>query len=138
MLKIKNPILWENDKFIIRTPSNPHLPYSEGLHIYIAPKKEIANAWEDPELAAETFKYSSEACRLIEGLGLAPWFNIQANGNWGLLEGNSPYFHIHAYGRNMTKNWGKPLILPESPDSYKNESMPEHDLNLIKNAFKHL
>lgn len=133
-----NFLLWENDDFSLRTPLNPHLPYSEGLHLYIAPKKEIANAWEDPELAAETFRLASKACAIMKAKDIAPWFNIQANGNWGLLPGASLFFHIHIYGRNMTVQWGKPLVLPEAPNTYDNKPMPEKDRSTLKEIFKSL
>ena len=136
MSESKNPMLWENDRFNICTPSNPHIPYSEGLHLVVAPKNAIANAWENPELAAETFRISAEACKIMEKLKLAPWFNIQANGNWGLLSGNTPFFHIHVYGRNKTEEWGKPLVFPEAPNTYLNETMPRDDRSVLTEAFK--
>ena len=58
---------------------------------------------------------------------LSSWFNIQANGNWGLLPDSTPYFHIHIYGRNKTESWGKPIALPELPNTYSNDPMPESD-----------
>jgi|SRR5665213_1233461 len=119
--------LWENDQFIINTPKNPHIPYSEGLHVIVAPKQEVANAWQDLDLATATFKLAATACKIMEDLQSAPWFNIQANGNWGLLPGGEPFFHVHIYGRNKTSTWGKPLILPEAPKTYQNDSMPETD-----------
>jgi len=134
----RNFLLWENDEFSLRTPLNPHLPYSEGLHLYITPKNEIANAWENPKIAAETFRFASKACAVMKEKNLAPWFNIQANGNWGLLPGASPFFHIHIYGRNKTQQWGKPLILPEAPKTYSNEPMPKNDRLKLMEAFKSL
>lgn len=120
-------LLWENDDFQIVTPSNPHQPYSEGLHIIISPKRSIEGAWEDSELAAKTFKLAADACGLIKDYGLTPWLNIQANGNWGLLPGNTPFFHVHVYGRNKTHTWGKPVVLPEAPGTFNNEPMPKQD-----------
>lgn len=130
--------LWENNKFIISTPKNPHLPYSEGLHVIVSPKHEVPNAWEDIELSEATFKLSSEICKIMAQLNMAPWFNIQANGNWGLLPGNAPFFHVHIYGRNKTESWGKPVVLPGAPGTYQNESMPEADRNTLSDAFTSL
>jgi hypothetical protein len=59
------------------------IPYSEGLHIIVAPKQEVANAWQDVGLASETFQLASSACKIMEDIQMAPWFNLQANGNWG-------------------------------------------------------
>jgi diadenosine tetraphosphate (Ap4A) HIT family hydrolase len=131
-------VLWENDDFVISTPKNPHIPYSEGLHIIVAPRADIQNAWADIELSTRAFKLSSQVCKILDELEMAPWFNIQANGNWGLLEGNTPFFHIHIYGRNKTSSWGKPLVLPEAPKTYTNEPMPESDREQVSDALSNL
>jgi hypothetical protein len=130
--------LWENDEFIICTPTNPHQPYSEGLHIFAAPKNLIGTAWNDPSVAAKTFELCANACAIMKKLNIAPWFNIQVNGNWGLLTGREPYFHVHVFGRNKTDRWGKTILLPEVPGTYSNEPMPERDINLLSDAFKTL
>ena len=128
--------LWENDQFTISTPKNPHFPYSEGLHVIVSPKQEVTNAWQDIDLSEATFKLAAMACKIMEDLGMAPWFNIQANGNWGLLPGATPLFHVHVYGRNKTEAWGKPITLPAAPGTYKNEPMPEADRTKLRDAFK--
>lgn len=133
-----NDLLWENNNLTIVTPLNPHIPYEEGLHLVIAPKIELENAWQDADFSSYTFKTAAKACSIMQTLGIAPWFNIQANGNWGLLPDKKPFFHIHIYGRNKTQTWGKPLILPEAPNTYNNAPMPEKDRLLLRNAFKSL
>ncbi|MBA2279510.1 hypothetical protein H0V99_03685 [Candidatus Saccharibacteria bacterium] len=130
--------LWENDIFIVSTPYNPHLPYREGMHIVAAPKRKMANAWTDVDLAADTFRLAAMVCKLIEKLQLSPWFNLQANGNWGLLPGAEPFFHIHIYSRNKTETWAKPLVLPEAPRTYQNDPMPKADRIILIEAFKAL
>lgn len=130
--------LWEDDNFIVSTPKNPHLPYIEGPHVVVVPKQQVANAWQDIDVSTETFKLASEVCKVMEDLQLAPWFNIQANGNWGLLPGAEPFFHIHIYGRNKTATWGKPITLPEAPKTYQNEPMPEVDQVRLADAFSEL
>jgi diadenosine tetraphosphate (Ap4A) HIT family hydrolase len=127
--------LWENHLFTIGTPENPHQPYSEGLHVIVAPKLLVKNAWEDVELGEATFKIATQTCRVIEDLKLAPWQNIQANGNWGLLPGREPHFHVHIYGRNKTASWGKPIILPEARGTYSNEPMPLEDRDKLTTRF---
>lgn len=126
-----NYLLWENERYSIKTPFHPHLPYEEGLHVMLAPKADYENAWQDPDVAGEAFRLAARACQLIEAAGLAPWFNIQANGNWGLLPGARKFFHIHIYGRNHTQNWGKPLVLPEAPGTHNYEPMPEAERNRL-------
>jgi len=129
-----NFILWENDSYSVYTLSNPHIPYFEGPHIYLIPKRVIPNAWADAELAGQTFKLAAKVCAIMEGLKLSPWFNLQANGNWGLLPGKKPYFHIHIYGRNKTDTWAKPIVLPEAPGTFQNEPMPEEDRARLSQA----
>ena len=131
-----NFVLWENDTFLVKTPFNPHIPYSEGLHVHVAPKADIVSAWEDPELSGEAFKIASKVSKVISDLSFAPWLNLQANGNWGLLPEATPFFHIHIYGRNKTESWGKPIKLPELPGTYKNDPMPEDDRNLLTAELK--
>lgn len=126
--------LWESVEYKIDTPKNPHLPYSEGLHVIVFPKHEVQNAWENIELSEATFKLASEVCNIMSKQKYAPWFNIQANGNWGLLPGKTPFFHVHIYGRNKTESWGKPVVLPEAPGTYRNEPMPEIDRNRLSDA----
>jgi diadenosine tetraphosphate (Ap4A) HIT family hydrolase len=129
--------LWENETFTISTPKNPHIPYDEGLHVIVAPnRQDIAAAWNDPEMGGASFELAAKACKIMEDLGMAPWFNLQANGNWGLLPGAEPHFHIHIYGRNKTDSWGKPVTLPEAPGTYQNDPMPEADRNKIAEAFR--
>ena len=130
-----NFLLWEDEWFIVGTPFNPHIPPSEGLHMVVTPKIEILSAWKDPQLAGRAFRLAAEVCKIAEDAGLAPWFNIQANGNWGLLPGASPFFHIHIYGRNKTDSWGKPIILPEAPKTYNNEPMSESHRKLLSRLF---
>lgn len=136
MSSTNNFILWENESFEIRTPFNPHIPYSEGGHLLVVPKADVPNAWEDPELAAEAFKLAATVCKIMDEMKLYPWFNLQANGNWGLLPGGTPFFHIHIYGRNKTDSWGKPIVLPEAPKTFQNDPMPEEDRNKLIKAFK--
>ena len=131
-----NYLLWEDDTFMVKTPFNPHTTYEEGLHVIVAPKADVLSAWEDPELSGEAFKIASKVSKIISDLNLAPWLNLQANGNWGLLPGATPFFHIHIYGRNKTESWGKPITLPELPKTYSNEPMPERDRELLTRAFK--
>lgn len=131
-----NFLLWENHYFILKTPFNPHIPYSEGFHIVINSKSEIETAWQDPELSAAGFRLAANACKLLDEIGFAPWFNIQVNGNFGLLPGVTKYFHIHLYGRNKTDRFGKPIILPEAPKTYNNDPMPEADRQKLIKLFK--
>lgn len=128
--------LWSNDKFKVFTPSNPHLTQKEGLHVVVRPKSKINKAWEDPELSAETFKVAAKVCQVMENLKLAPWFNIQANGNWHFLTGKEPNFHVHIYARRKGETWGLPVQLPSKPGTFQHQAMPEEDQEKISEALK--
>lgn len=122
-----NFVLWRSGEFIVKTPFNPHTSYEEGANVIVQPIHEVASASEDPELAGKAFRLAAQVARVMETTGIAPWTNIQSNGNWGLLSGAAPFFHIYIYGRNKTARWAKPIILPEAPGTYTNEPMPEGD-----------
>lgn len=130
-----NFLLWENDSFVVKTPFNPHTPYSEGPHIIVAPKANLGAAWDDIATSTEAFQLASKVCKVMNDIHFTPWFNIQTNGNWGLLPGATPFFHIHIYGRNKTDSWGKPVTLPSAPKTYRNDSMPESDRDILIGAF---
>jgi diadenosine tetraphosphate (Ap4A) HIT family hydrolase len=136
MSNSQNIVLWESVSYQVFTLANPHIPYSEGIHLVVAPKKDIASAWEDPILAGKTFELASTVAAVAEKCELGPWFNIEAKGNWGLLPGRTPLFHIHIYGRNKTATWGKPLVLPELPDTFLNSPMPESDREILSSALE--
>lgn len=127
-------ILWSNEKFEIVTPQNPHLSPEEGLHLKVLPKKETESSWEDVELCAETFKLAAKVCQAMEKLKLAPWFNLQANGNWGLLPGRTSRFHVHIYARRKGKTWGLPVQLPNVPGTYQNSPMTEEEREKLSRA----
>lgn len=131
-----NYLLWENDDFVVKTPFNPHTPYEEGPHLVVAPKADFDNAWQDVEVSTRAFSVASRAYQIMSENDIAPWFNIQANGNWGLLPGAKPFFHIHIYGRNRTSSWGKPISLPTAPGSYDNEPMPREVRDKLTRLFK--
>lgn len=131
-----NFLLWENDIFIVCTPFNPHLPYSEGPIVVVKPKADIRTSWQDPGLTGQAFELSARVCKVMESLSMTPWFNLQANGNWGLLPGATPFFHIYIYGRNKTNSWGRPIILPVAPKTYQNDPMPKSDRSVLIEALK--
>lgn len=122
-----NYLLWENDEFIICTPFNPHVSYSEGPVVLIKVKADMSHAWQDPKITGRAFELAAKVCRVMEQMQMAPWFNIQTNGNCGLIDSAQPFFHVYIYGRNRTDRWAKPIILPEVPKTYNNDPMPEAD-----------
>jgi diadenosine tetraphosphate (Ap4A) HIT family hydrolase len=111
--------LWENEQFSVWTTANPHLPPEEGFHVLVGPKAPPAHAWEDPALTGAAFELTARVCQVMERLKMAPWFNLQANGNWGLFPGTTPHFHIHIYARRPGgATWTQPVQLPKAPDQF--------------------
>ena len=133
-MKSKEIMLWSNKKFEIFTPVNPHLPLKEGVHIVVRPKKRVSSAWSDPDLCGESFKLAAKVSKIMKELKIAPWFNLQANGNWHFLTGKRPYFHIHIYGRRKGKTWGMPVQLPLKPGTFRNKAMPEKERKILSEA----
>lgn len=132
-----NYLLWEDETFIVCTPHNPHLPYSDGPIVIVKPKADVTHAWQNPELTARAFELTARVCQIMESLEMTQWFNMQANGNWGLLPGASPFFHIYIYGRNKSAaSWAKPIVLPVAPKTYQNDPMPETDRNRLADKLK--
>jgi len=120
--------LWEDARFAVTTTANPHLPPEEGCHILVAPKSPPPHAWADPALTGATFELAARVCQVMERIGIAPWFNLQANGNWGLLPGSTPYLHVHIYARLPDgKTWTQPVDLPKAPGEFGFSPLDETD-----------
>lgn len=136
-MKEESFILWENTDFKIITPSNPHTPQKEGVHLVVLPKKQIASAWEDIETGGKAFMLAGRVCKTLKRLNFGDWFNLQANGNWGLHPGKKPLFHIHIYARiKESDTWGKPVKLPDLPGTFQHEPMSQEDISLLTKALK--
>ena len=138
-MKDESWALWSDGEFEVVTPFNPHISSEEGLHVIVVPKAEIDSAWADENLCAETFRVAAKVAQVMEELKLAPWFNLQANGNWGLLPGSTLWFHVHVYARRKGKTWGMPVQIPLAPRTYHNELMTEQERKDLSRALeKHL
>jgi diadenosine tetraphosphate (Ap4A) HIT family hydrolase len=135
----KDWILWQDKRFVVATPKNPHIVPDEGCHIKVYPKKKIDKSWDNPKLAGETFELASRVSKIIVQEKIADWINIQNNGNWGLLPGRKLNFHIHVYGRKKKgKTWGKPVKLPELPETFKNAPLSKREREILKIKFNEL
>jgi diadenosine tetraphosphate (Ap4A) HIT family hydrolase len=128
-------LLFENEDFEVFTPRNPHTSQKEGSHVVVRPKADVATPWEDPELCGKAFEFSARVTQIMKNLGLAEWFNLQANGNWGLLPGKTPLFHVHIYGRRKEgETWAMPVQLPSMPGTFNNDPMPEGVQQILSQA----
>jgi len=120
--------LWEDERFVVATTANPHLPPEEGCHVLVWPKDPPPHAWTDPVLTGAVFELAARVCQVMERLGLADWFNLQANGNWGLLPGGTPHLHVHIYGRRRGGvTWAQPVELPKAPGGFGFAPLSEPD-----------
>jgi diadenosine tetraphosphate (Ap4A) HIT family hydrolase len=127
--------LWQDQRFVVTTSSNPHLPLEEGCHLIVAPKNPPPHAWADPGVTAATMELAARVCQVMERLGMAEWFNLQANGNWGLLPGGAPHLHVHIYARRRSgKTWAQPVDLPKAPGAFGFEPLPEADRARLADA----
>ena len=127
--------LWEDARFVVTTPSNPHLPPEEGCHLLVWPKDAPPHAWADPALTASTFELAARVSQVLERLALVDWVNLQANGNWGLLPGATPKLHVHIYGRRRGgKTWAQPVDLPKSPGEFGFAPLSEDDRARLSTA----
>jgi diadenosine tetraphosphate (Ap4A) HIT family hydrolase len=127
--------LWEDAAFIVVTTANPHVSPIEGCHVMVQPKNPPPHAWADPAVTAETMALTARVCQVMERLGLADWFNIQANGNWGLLPGGTPHFHVHIYGRRKGgKTWAQPVDLPKAPGAFGFEPLDASERGRLATA----
>ncbi len=135
-MKAESWTLWSNSEFEVFTPFNPHTSTEEGLHVIIVPKVTVDSALVDENLSVETFRFAIKVARAMEELKMAPWFNIQSNGNWGLLPGKTPWFHVHIYGRRKGKTWCMPVQIPLAPGTYHNKPMTERERKDLSEALK--
>jgi len=129
--------LWKNEKFIVTTLRNPHIPKSEGCHLVIRPLRELKRAWDDSKLCGEAFELASRISKVLIDEKIVDWTNLQNNQNWGLLPGGKLFFHVHIYGRKKSgKTWGQPVEIPKNPGTFKNEPMAERDIQKLITKFK--
>ena len=127
--------LWEDARFGVTTSSNPHLPPEEGCHLVVWPKDPPPHAWADPAVTAAIFELSARVSQVLDQLGLVDWVNLQANGNWALLNGTAPHLHVHIYGRRKGgKTWAHPVVLPPSPGAFGFAPLSEDDRARISTA----
>lgn len=132
-------VLWEKGNFFITTPANPHISLREGRHLVVFTKEVLLNAWSKPAVSTRAFRIATQAAKILIGLDVVQWANLQCNSNWGFLSGKKPRFHIHIYGRNRSSpSWGKTIPLPTKPGTFNNKSMPAQERALLKRTFKEL
>ncbi len=137
-------VIYETENFVVAVPKVPHIPRTDGGHLWIRAKRKYFSSRIELEP-----KFAIEAMRLTMLLGEAmekamknrginiERINYQENGNWAYQKGMNPEFHIHLYGRtrnSKTQTWGEALVFPNKSTGFYNNFEPfnKDDINEIK------
>lgn len=119
MKEQQNIIIWENPRFEIRVPREPHIDARDGGHIVIYPKARVSYTYQLAKRDRKELIDLEAACEKAMMRALpADHVNIQRNGNWFFLtnpkakKGTGPHLHVHIYGRSKKSKrqpWGEAL-----------------------------
>lgn len=138
-------VIYETENFVVAVPKVPHIPRTDGGHLWIRAKKQYFNNRVDlePKLAIEVMRLTllmGEALqKALKDRGInIERINYQENGNWAYQIGADPEFHVHLYGRtkdSITQTWGEALVFPNKSTGFYDdfEKLNEEDIKEIKN-----
>ena len=124
-------VIYETENFVVAVPKVPHIPRTDGGHLWIrAKKKYFSSRIElEPKLAIEVIRLTMLLGEAMEkgmknrGINIER-INYQENGNWAYQKGMNPEFHIHLYGRtkdSTTQIWGEALVFPNKSTGFYDE-----------------
>lgn len=143
-------IIYETENFVVAVPIEPHIPRTDGGHLWIRAKNiSFSNRTEfKPKLAIEVMRLTMLFGEAMEkgmknrNINIEK-INYQENGNWACQKGINPKFHIHLYGRtkdSKTQTWGEALVFPnKSTGFYDNfERFNDEDIEEIKRQISSL
>lgn len=137
----QNIIVWEDSRFEIRIPREPHIDAEDGGHIVIYPKDRQAYTYAFSVEDRNEMIQLEATCEkiMIEHLG-ADHVNIQRNGNWFFLrhpdapKGERPHLHVHIYARSKKSRrqpWGEALNFPNPKTGWLSNIHP-YSISKIK------
>jgi diadenosine tetraphosphate (Ap4A) HIT family hydrolase len=137
-----NIIIWENPRFEIRIPREPHIDAHDGGHIVIYPKARVSYTYQLPKRDRKELIDLEAACEkaMLQALP-ADHVNIQRNGNWFFLEhpetkkGAGPHLHVHIYGRSKKSKrqpWGEGLVFQNPKTGWLKKIQPLSAIQIKK------
>lgn len=137
-------IIYETENFVVAVPKVPHIPRTDGGHLWIRGKEKYFESRTElnPKQAIEVMRLTmllGEAMQIgMRNRGInIDRINYQENGNWAYQKGMKPEFHIHLYGRtkdSKTQTWGEALKFPNKSTGFydKFERFNNEDIEEIK------
>lgn len=140
----KDEVIYETENFVVAVPKVPHIPRTDGGHLWIRSKEKYFSSRIElePKLAIEVMRLTMLIGEAMEKAMKNRDINVerinyQENGNWAYQKGMNPEFHIHLYGRtkdSTTQTWGEALVFPnKSTGFYDNfEKFNNEDIEEIK------
>lgn len=137
-------VIYETENFVVAVPKVPHIPRTDGGHLWIRSKKKYFSSRIElePKLAIEVMRLtmlvgeSMEKAMKNRNINVER-INYQENGNWAYQKGMNPEFHIHLYGRtkdSKTQTWGEALVFPNKSTGFydKFERFNNEDIEELK------
>ena len=144
----KDEVIYETENFVVAVPKVPHIPRTDGGHLWIRSKEKYFSSRIElePKLAIEVMRLTmliGEAMEKAMEKAMknrninVERINYQENGNWAYQKGMKPEFHIHLYGRtedSKTQIWGEALNFPNKSTGFydKFERFNNEDIEEIK------
>lgn len=148
--KFKDEVIYETENFIVAVPRVPHIPRTDGGHIWIRAKNRYFESRKDlePSLAIEVMRLTMLVGEAMQKAMKNRKINIekinyQENGNWAYQKKQKPTFHIHLYGRTkeaVTQKWGEALVFPNKSTGFYNNFEPfnKEDIQEIIKEIKNI
>ena len=140
----KDEVIYETENFVVAVPKVPHIPRTDGGHLWIRSKEKYFSSRIElePKLAIEVMRLTMLIGEAMEKSMKNRNINVerinyQENGNWAYQKGMKPEFHIHLYGRtedSKTQIWGEALNFPNKSTGFydKFERFNNEDIEEIK------
>ena len=140
----KDEVIYETENFVVAVPKVPHIPRTDGGHLWIRSKEKYFSSRIElePKLAIEVMRLTMLIGEAMEKAMKNRNINVerinyQENGNWAYQKGMKPEFHIHLYGRtedSKTQIWGEALNFPNKSTGFydKFERFNNEDIEEIK------